>query len=240
MISFSQLQQDYGHLSGEELLKPVIRKAFPGRIALVSSFGAESAVLCHMVAQVDPETPVLFVDTNKLFAETLAYKEQLVERLGLTNTFTVRPTGEAEAMFDPDGALHQRNPDDCCDFRKTGPLERALRGYQAWITGRKRYHGGQRRALPALEMADWRIKINPLADWGPKDIDAYFRAHDLPRHPLVAQGFLSVGCIPCTTPVADGEDPRAGRWRGADKTECGIHWSYNGRPIHPGGAVVRG
>lgn len=240
MISFPELQENYGHLSGAELLKPIIRRAFAGRIALVSSFGAESAVLCHMVSEIDPETPVLFVDTRKLFPETIAYKDELVRRLGLKNVFTVRPTEEAEAMFDPDGGLNQRNPDDCCDFRKTGPLERALRGYQAWITGRKRYHGGQRSELPAVEMADWRIKVNPLIDWEPADINAYYEAHGLPRHPLVGQGYLSVGCMPCTTPVAEGEDSRAGRWRGADKTECGIHWSYNGRPIHPGGAVVRG
>ncbi|HSM18903.1 MAG TPA: phosphoadenylyl-sulfate reductase, partial [Hyphomicrobiales bacterium] len=223
--------KSYGELSGAELLKPMIEKVFPGRIALVSSFGAESAVLAHMVAEIDPATPIVFVDTGRLFPETLAYRDHLVARLGLSNVNIVSPSRRVEERLDPDRALYATDPDGCCGFRKIEPMERGLRGYQAWITGRKRFHGGDRSRLPALEPADWRLKVNPLASWTPEDIAAYFDAHDLPRHPLTGAGYLSIGCSPCTTPVADGEAPRAGRWRGREKTECGIHWTVNGRPL---------
>lgn len=231
MISYSLLQRTWSHLSGAELLAPMIREAFPGRIALVSSFGAESAVLAHMVACIDPATPVLFIDTGRLFPETLAYRDLLVDRLGLTDVRSFAPLPGAEAAHDPARDLHARDADACCAVRKIEPMERGLRGFQAWITGRKRFHGGERAALPALETADWRLKVNPLAAWTPRDIAAYLDAHDLPRHPLVAMGYASVGCMPCTTPVAAGESARAGRWRGQEKTECGIHWTANGRPL---------
>lgn len=232
MIGYGELIGKYGKLDGAELLRPLVREAFPGRIALVSSFGAESAVLLHMVAQIDPETPVIFLDTGKLFSETLAYRDGLVERLGLTDVRAIRPLAGDVQSLDPRGTLAETNPDLCCRFRKVEPLERALRGFQAWITGRKQYQGAGRAALAAIESADWRIKVNPLAAWGPAQIEAYLAAHDLPRHPLVALGFPSIGCAPCTSPVASGaSDPRAGRWAGQDKTECGIHWTANGTPI---------
>lgn len=231
MISYALLQKSYGHLSGAELLEPMIRTVFPGRIALVSSFGAESAVLAHMVSRVDPETAVVFVDTGRLFPETLAYRDHLIARLGLGNVKIVSPAKEDEERLDADGELFARDADACCAFRKIKPMEEGLRGYQAWITGRKRFHGGDRARLSTLEPADWRLKINPLASWGTEEIAAYFEAHALPRHPMVAAGFPSIGCVPCTTPVAAGEDARAGRWRGQEKTECGIHWTVNGRPV---------
>jgi phosphoadenosine phosphosulfate reductase len=235
MISYGLLQKSYGHLSGAELLKPMIEKVFPDRVALVSSFGAESAVLAHMVSEIDPKTPIVFVDTGKLFPETLAYRDHLVARLGLTNVKTVSPVRGEEDRQDPDRELFARDPDACCGFRKIAPMERGLRGYQAWITGRKRFHGGDRRQLAALEPADWRLKVNPLASWTPRDVAAYFEAHDLPRHPLTGAGYPSIGCAPCSTPVSDGEELRAGRWRGQDKTECGIHWTVNGRPVRASG-----
>jgi len=231
MISYGLLQKSYAHLTGADLLEPMIAKVFPGRIALVSSFGAESAVLAHMVSKIEPATAVLFVDTGKLFPETLAYRDHLIARLGLTNVNIVAPAKEDEERLDPDRQLFARDADACCNFRKIAPMERGLRGYQAWITGRKRFHGGDRRQLAALEPADWRLKINPLASWTPRDVAAYFEAHDLPRHPLAGAGYLSIGCAPCTTPVSEGEELRAGRWRGQDKTECGIHWTVNGRPV---------
>lgn len=231
MISYSLLEKSHGHLSGAELLAPMITEVFPHRIALVSSFGAESAVLAHMVARIDPATPVLFIDTGRLFPETLAYRDLLVARLGLADVRTFSPAPADEAARDPDRGLHARDADACCAMRKVEPMERGLRGFQAWITGRKRFHGGDRAALAAFEPAEWRLKINPLATWTPDDIAAYMVAHDLPRHPLQALGYASVGCLPCTTPVAAGEDARAGRWRGQDKTECGIHWTADGRPV---------
>lgn len=231
MTGYRSIISDYGHLEGEELLRVMIRRVFPGRIALVSSFGAESAILAHMVAQIDPETPVVMADTGRLFPETLAYRDELVASLGLGNVIAQRPDAATIANLDPLSDLNERDPDACCHFRKIEPLEKAMRGFQAMITGRKRMHGETRAKISAIEEADWRAKINPLASWTPDDIKGYFEAHDLPRHPLVEKGYLSIGCQPCTTPVADGEDIRAGRWRGTDKEECGIHWTQNGKPV---------
>lgn len=212
--------------SAEDVLNIAIRDLFPGQIALVSSFGAESAVLLHLVAQADRHTPVLFLETGKLFDETLAYRDLLAERLGLTDIRNLHPDPKALAAFDDGGTLWFRDTDACCRIRKVEPLERGLKPFAASINGRKRFQAKTRAAIPLVEADGARLKLNPLADWGPEEIEAYFRRHDLPRHPLVAQGYPSIGCSPCTQPVADGEDVRAGRWRGSDKTECGIH----GRP----------
>lgn len=196
-----------------------------GRIALVSSFGAESVVLLHMVAQIAPQTPVLFIDTLLLFPETLAYQRALAERLALQDLRVIGPDREALFAEDPDATLHHAAPDACCDLRKTRPLAGALQGFDGWISGRKRVQGGLRADLDLFErdMASGQIKVNPLAGWDARQVGAYIDRHDLPRHPLVAKGYASIGCAPCTGPVAAGEDPRAGRWRGQDKTECGIH-----------------
>lgn len=198
---------------------------FRGRIAAVSSFGAESAVLLHIVAGIDPRTPVIFLETGKLFPETLAYRDLLAERLGLEDVRSVKPDAAALLSADPVGDLWRRKPDLCCRLRKVEPLERALQGFAAWINGRKRYQSGERRRLPLVERADGRIKLNPLAHWTEDEIARYFATHRLPRHPLEGQGYRSIGCAPCTTPVAAGEDARSGRWRGMEKTECGIHFS---------------
>lgn len=211
-----------GAADATEILSCVIGDAFPKRIALVSSFGAESAVLLHLVARTDPATPVLFIDTAKHFAQTLSYRTKLAKRLGLTDMRAIAPAANAIAATDPDGDLWRRDPDACCTLRKVRPLETALDGFDAWITGRKQFHGGARLALPTVEAAGDFIKVNPLARWSPGDIDAYMRRHDLPPHPLVEQGYPSIGCWPCTHPARE-RDVRAGRWRGAAKTECGIH-----------------
>ncbi len=206
------------------LLWAMITEIFPGRVALTSSFGAEAAVLLHLVATVDPATPVIFLNTGKLFGETLRYRDLLIERLGLSDVRTIVPDPQRVADLDADGVLWYGNPDMCCYIRKVEPLEKALLGFSATITGRKGFHGGERAALPKVEADDvGRFKINPLADWKKSDIESYFGDHDLPRHPLEADGFLSIGCMPCTDRVAPGEDLRAGRWRGREKTECGIH-----------------
>lgn len=219
----ARLSERYGDLDGAALLRVMITREFPGAIALVSSFGAEAAVLLHLVAEIDRSVPVLFIDTGKLFDETLRYRAELVARLGLRDVRTLAPQPAALAAADRDGTLWQRDADRCCALRKVEPLARALAGFDAWITGRKRYQGGERAALPTIEAADGRIKINPLSTWSPEQIDAAFAAWDLPRHPLLALGYLSIGCAPCTGPVRDGADRRAGRWPGLAKTECGIH-----------------
>ncbi len=210
-------------LPADRILATALREIFPGKIALVSSFGAESAVLLHLVATVDPRTPVIFVDTAKLFPETLAYRDTLRQRLGLTDLRSVSPDAASLSQEDPDGTLWSRNPDRCCALRKVLPLDRALAGFDAWIGGRKRYQSDTRAAVPVVEAdAQGRILINPLATWSANDIAAHFAAHDLPHHPLEAEGYRSIGCAPCTDRVADGEDQRAGRWRSSEKTECGI------------------
>ena len=213
----------HGHLDASALLRVVIGHELAGRIALVSSFGSESAVLLHMVARIDRTVPVLFLNTAKLFGETLGYRDDLVARLGLTDVREIGPRGDEIEPVDADGMLWSRDPDLCCYLRKVAPLQLALEGFDAWITGRKRFQSASRARLSRIEAADGRIKINPLAGWGRDDIEGYFAEHGLPRHPLEADGFRSIGCMPCTDRVASGEDARGGRWRGQAKTECGIH-----------------
>ena len=212
------------------------------RVALVSSFGADSVVLLHMVAWLDRTLPVLFIDTEMLFPETLAYQDALARHLGLTDVRRVRPDAAALAGRDADGTLHRSDPDTCCALRKTAPLEAALAGFEAWITGRRRDQNGTRAVLDMFETdSAGRLKVNPLAYWGRADVRAYIDRHGLPRHPLVSRGYPSIGCAPCTTPVGDGEDERAGRWRGREKTECGIHFNgADGRTARASAAVSAG
>ncbi|WP_424969106.1 phosphoadenylyl-sulfate reductase [Dinoroseobacter sp. S76] len=227
----AHLNQSYKHHSATSVVERALGDPTVGRIALVSSFGAESVVLLHMIAKKAPKTPVLFIDTQMLFPETLAYQEEVARKLGLRRIEVVRASDAALASEDPDDLLHTRDTDACCDLRKTRPLEAALDGYDAWITGRKRFQAGSRAALEFFE-ADGpaRIKVNPLAHWDPSDVQDYMINNRLPRHPLVAKGYPSIGCAPCTSPVKPGEDPRAGRWRDADKEECGIHF-INGKVV---------
>lgn len=208
-----------------------------GNTALVSSFGAESVVLLHMAAQVDRAVPVLFIDTEMLFAETLEYQEKVAETLGLTGVKSIHAKRDALFEHDNENLLHLHDPDACCALRKTAPLEAALKDVDAWVSGRKRFQGGTRAALEMFEVDRPqgqlpRIKVNPLAHWDSSDLRDYIETHNLPRHPLVAKGFPSVGCTPCTTRVSAGEDVRAGRWRDTGKTECGIH--FGGPPAQQG------
>lgn len=226
------LNARYRHHGATAVLEGALRDPEAGRIAMVSSFGAESVALLHLVAMVDRSVPVLFIDTRLLFAETLAYQREVAERLHLTDLRILRTDEATLAQRDPYGGLRLGDPDACCALRKTQPLEAALDGFDGWITGRKRYQAATRAAMEffELEEATGRIKVNPLAHWGPEDVRTYMEENRLPKHPLVAQGYPSIGCAPCTSKVAPGEDPRAGRWRGQDKQECGIHF-VDGRPV---------
>jgi phosphoadenosine phosphosulfate reductase len=210
----------------EVLLDDVIRHQYRGGVALVSSFGADSAVLLHMIARIDRATPVLFLETGMLFPETLDYQRDLASRLGLTELRLIRPDPADLAGDDPDATLHRDNTDACCFIRKTLPLRRALEPFGAWITGRKRSQAATRTGLELFEedRENGMLKINPLVDWDSAMVRAYMTEHDLPPHPLIARGYPSIGCAPCTTQVAPGEDPRAGRWRDQAKVECGIHF----------------
>ena len=217
------LRAAYGDLRGAALIAAMAHDEFPGAFAVVSSFGAESVVLLDMVAAVDPSIPVLFLDTGKLFGETLRYRDRLREQLGLTEVRSFSPDAAEEQAEDANGLLWTRDHDACCALRKVRPMQRALTGFSAWATGRKRFQSGTRSHLPAIEASDGRIKINPLVDYTLEQLNAIIEQKDLPHHPLVADGYLSIGCMPCTRRLREGESYRDGRWAGADKTECGIH-----------------
>jgi phosphoadenosine phosphosulfate reductase len=228
------LNARYRHHSATAVMQGALSDA--GNIALVSSFGAESVVLLHMAAVIDKTTPVLFIDTEMLFTETLVYQTEVSERLGLQNLSIIRADNINE--IDPTGTLHKTDTDACCALRKTVPLQQSLAKFDGWITGRKRFQSGTRAAMEFFEVEDGvnRIKVNPLAHWTPEDVQAYMEENRLPRHPLVAKGYPSIGCQPCTSPVKAGEDPRAGRWRDDNKDECGIHF-VNGKMVRTGANV---
>ncbi|MEJ5216961.1 phosphoadenylyl-sulfate reductase [Cognatishimia sp. D5M38] len=230
------LNARYKHHSATAVLEAALRDKVAGDVAMVSSFGAESVALLHLVAMVDRNVPVLFVDTQFLFTETLVYQQELAERLHLTNLKIITASEKTLAAEDPYRTLHQRDTDACCALRKTRPLQKALRDYDGWITGRKRFQAGTRAALEFFEVEDFtgRIKVNPLAHWAPEDVRAYMEENRLPKHPMIARGYPSIGCAPCTSPVKEGEDPRSGRWRGQAKTECGIHVGQDGFMVRTG------
>jgi phosphoadenosine phosphosulfate reductase len=223
----AELNRRFAGASAQDILRAVLLDGVAGRVALVSSFGAESAVLLHLAAQIDPALPVLFLETGKHFPETLAYRDALVDQLGLTGLVNLTPDAETIAKRDEAGLRWSYDPDGCCEIRKVIPLAKALADFDGTISGRKGFQSSTRTGIPAFELdhtdSAGRIKVNPLATWSPEQIAAYFTEHALPPHPLVAQGYPSIGCSPCTSKVAPGEDPRSGRWRGWDKTECGIH-----------------
>ncbi|MET3898671.1 phosphoadenosine phosphosulfate reductase [Devosia sp. UYZn731] len=216
------------------VLRQAAREILPGDVAIVSSFGADSAVLLHLVAQVDPSLPVYFLETGKHFPETMAYVETLKKQLGLMNVIAIHPDPADIKRFDPNGELWETDPDSCCHIRKTEPLEPITEQFGGWVTGRKRFQTKERGVLPHFELtSDDRIKVNPLAYFSDADVNQYKIDHGLPEHPLFSMGYKSIGCAPCTSVVAEGEDPRAGRWRGLNKKECGIHFDFNGAIASP-------
>jgi phosphoadenosine phosphosulfate reductase len=227
----AQLQAKAQGRDAHGVLELALREEFAGDAAIVSSFGAESAVLLHMVAEIDPTTPILFLNTGKLFGETLRYRDRLQDELGLADIRAIGPHPDDRAQRDPEGTLWSRDTDACCNFRKVVPVRRALEGFGAQITGRKRFQTHARAEMHAVEYFEGRFRFNPLADWSLADLDAYFAAHALPRHPLVEDGYPSIGCIPCTRRVQAGETYRDGRWAGLEKDECGIHTGVDGEGI---------
>jgi phosphoadenosine phosphosulfate reductase len=225
-----------GDLPSAEVLDRALREASPrevvaaalqavGRehLALVSSFGIESAALLKVMADVDPAIPVVFLDTGWLFEETLAYRDTLISTLGLSDVRSIKPLEETLSREDTDRELWFSNPDACCRIRKVEPLKRALAPFSAWINGRKRFQGGLRAGIPVVEQDGVRLKFNPFAHVSREEIEAIYKLANLPPHPLAASGYLSVGCMPCTSRTSPDEDVRSGRWRGRAKTECGIH-----------------
>lgn len=228
----ARLNARWRTLQAERVLKLALLEEFPGRIAVSSSFGTEAAVLLHLVSKVYRATPILFLETGKHFQETLDYRDELIDFLKLRDVRNIEPLPAELSDEDSAGDLFEYDQDACCDLRKTRPLKYALGDFDAWITGRKRYQNTDREDLPIFEAdTNGKVKVNPLANWSPKDLETYFRENNLPRHPLEAKGYKSIGCEVCTTAVGEGEDPRAGRWRNTQKTECGIHVTEDGKVI---------
>ncbi|MEH2552632.1 phosphoadenosine phosphosulfate reductase [Bradyrhizobium algeriense] len=236
MIVQQALTTDAANVSPAQALDRALRDASPAEVietalktvgreqlALVSSFGTESAALLKVMADVDPAIPVIFLDTGWLFEETLAYRDTLVAALGLRDVRSIKPLEEALSRQDPDRELWFSDPDACCRIRKVEPLARALKPFSAWINGRKRFQGGARAEISVVEDDGAKLKFNPFANVSREEIEAIYKLAKLPPHPLIASGYLSVGCMPCSSRTAPDEDARAGRWRGRQKTECGIH-----------------
>ena len=211
------------HAAPAHVIESALRILGRERLAMVSSFGTEAAALLKIMADVDPAIPVIFLDTGWLFEETLAYRDMLIAVLGLRDVRSIKPLDEDLRREDGNRELWFSDPDACCRIRKVEPLKRALAPFGAWINGRKRFQGGLRTTIPVVEADGARLKFNPFANVTRGEIEAIYAQAGLPPHPLVASGFLSVGCMPCTSRTLPGEDVRDGRWRGRAKTECGIH-----------------
>ena len=228
----NDILEAYAGLEGRDLIRTMARD-YKGRIALLSSFGAESSVLLHMISEIDPSLPVIFLDTEKLFPETLAYRDLLIEELGLTDVRVVKPDAFDIQQQDPKGDLHASSPDQCCNIRKSLPMEKAFTGFEVMLSGRKRFHGAGRADLQFVSIDGDRLKVEPLAGFTALDLRTYMVNHQLPSHPLRLQGYRSIGCVPvqCTSPGGTDDNPREGRWMGSDKTECGIHFTANGKII---------
>jgi phosphoadenosine phosphosulfate reductase len=228
---FTALSVHAESMNTHAFLQHAIHEAFPGKIAIISSFAAESVVLLHPVAQIDPTIPVLFLNTHKLFGETMRYRDRVQDVLGLTDVRAIGPHPDERKARDPEGTLWSRDPDACCHFRKMIPMRRALSGFDAFVTGRKRFQTSQRATMQKVETAEGRIRLNPLVDWTLAELMAYIDEHRLPKHPLISDGYPSIGCIPCTRRVGVGEGYREGRWAGHKKDECGIHTGLDGEGI---------
>ena len=233
-VDAAKLSERLAEASPTEIVAEAVRSVGKTRLAVASSFGIESATLLKIVADVDPSIPVLFLDTGWLFPETLTYRDVLIERLGLTDVRTIAPLADKLTQKDPLRGLYATDPDACCFLRKVEPLSDALAGFDGWINGRKRYQGGLRTGINAVEVEGPRLKFNPLARVTPTEVMAMFKAFDLPAHPLAGQSFASVGCVPCTRRVNPGDNARDGRWADSEKTECGIH---NRMPLVDGAGI---
>jgi phosphoadenosine phosphosulfate reductase len=221
--SVEELDRALRQASPTEIIATALRTVGHGRLAVVSSFGTESAALLKLMADVDPAIPVIFLDTGWLFVETLSYRDSLIAQLGLRDVRSIKPLDESLSREDPDRDLWFSDPDACCRIRKVEPLNRALAPFAAWINGRKRFQGGARAAIPVVEQDAGRLKFNPFANVSREEIAGIYASANLPPHPLASNGYLSIGCMPCTSRTSPDEDARAGRWRGRPKTECGIH-----------------
>lgn len=218
------ISSEFESASPEAVLRWAVEEYAPD-LALATGFGVEGCVIVSMLSEIRPETRIFYLDTDLLFPETYALRDQLEARYGVH--FERRATGLSlsEQAAEYGERLWERQPDLCCQLRKVEPLKEMLKGMRAWITGIRRDQSPARTQISPVEWDErfGLIKINPLARWSPRDVWNYVAKHNVPYSPLHDQGYPSIGCVPCTTPVQIGEVPRAGRWRGTAKSECGIH-----------------
>ena len=226
-VELSTISKSLNKLESKKILEKCIYYFFEKKIAYVCSFGAESAVLLHMISNIERNLPVVFINTLKLFNETIDYKDRLVREFSLKNVIELTPSKEDVELYDSEGKLWSDNPDKCCNFRKVKILDNYLNNFQAWFSGRKGYQSDERSKNNIVELQDKKFIISPLISWKKKDVDDYYIKYNLPRHPLSDQGFLSIGCKNCTSKTVNLSDIRSGRWNGLQKTECGIYKSNN-------------
>ncbi len=212
-------------LTPQKILDKSIKFTFKDKVAYVCSFGTESAIILHMISQIDRNFPVILLNTNFLFKETIVYKNYLLDKFKLTNYHEVTPDKKDLKFKDSDNKLWKKNPDLCCNIRKVLPLQKKLKLFDAWISGRKSYQDGERKKIKAFEILNKKIVINPLANINREFVDEYFKENNINRHPLFKKGYLSIGCVNCTVRTLNSDDPRSGRWSNKTKTECGIHYN---------------
>lgn len=217
--------------SPEEIITWAAERYKP-QLAVSSSFQMQSLPLLHMIANLTPDLPVIFLDTGYHFPETLLFRDQIVELWGL-NLRVVRAQSspfEQTKRYGPE--LHRTDPDFCCHLNKVEPMQRILRDFEGWISGIRRDQSPARAHIPVTEQTEnGVVRIHPLASWTRVDIWRYIHHHNLPTHPLFSKGYFSIGCVPCTRPLtSDDEDERAGRWSGLQKTECGLHIQLRPQP----------
>lgn len=238
-LNLEELNARFEKTQPEEIIRWAIFEFRPN-LALTSSFQTESVALLHMVSKIDPSVPVLFLETGWHFPETLEFKNKIIKQLGLTNVVELKADPEKRARLDKEtgGKPYEVNPDYCCHINKVEPLDQAISGLDAWISGIRRSQSKTRKDIKIIEEYDMKspsseplYKINPLANVTSGDLWWYIKEHHLPKHPLFEKGYLSIGCWPCTKPVQPGDDERSGRWAGREKTECGIHTFMKPKPV---------
>ena len=220
------LNRQFHKSSPLEIMKKSLN-LFKNKIVYVSSFGTESAMILHMISEIDKNFPIILLNTNFLFSKTIDYKNELINIFKLNNFLEIFPNNADLKKYDPKDNLWKSNVEKCCEIRKVQPLKKFLENYDAWISGRKAYQGGERIDINPFEINNGKIVVNPLANFEQKLVSEYFLNHNLPRHPLFNEGYLSVGCTHCTHKSSNKNNPRSGRWVNQIKTECGIHYKNN-------------
>lgn len=234
-LDIEKLNEQFEARTPLEIIRWAV-KEFAPKFAMTSSFGPESGVLLHLASQADPNLPVLFLETGYHFPETLAYKKQLSQLFGLKNVIDLRanPERRAKLLANHQNVPYEKNPDLCCQINKVEPLDEALKGYKAWMSGIRRHQTDFRKSVRILELYEGGMyKISPLANMTSRDTWWYLKEHQIPQHPLYEKGYLSIGCWPCTRPIQEGDDERSGRWAGKAKKECGIHTFKEVKPQEP-------